>query len=191
MFAKILKPIRDISSLKEITELLPEGIRKIEKMLRRISLHQSQEAEVRTSILGTLETMQAEMVIISKELRAEVGVPVTEEQLLNTLDDLDTLSLTLQSQSDRLLQERIGKISTRLIKSAKWKPLAELGVKYDERFSRVSASVVSECFSHGCVCEIVRQGYLRSDNSLLREASVVIAKESRVNNITKLGVVES
>lgn len=161
----------------ELEDRLTEALGKVQRDTRRINLASGQQTEKLLGIAGVVESLQCELAKLNARLERDTDIQLAEEQLLQVLDALDSLATLLRF--NKALSKRVEDIRAQLILIAEWKTVVEIGEPYHPQYSNVAAIVTPETneqcrsFESGSVFDIIRQGYLRHNGDLVREASVV------------------
>lgn len=166
----------------DFKDKLIEEVGKVQRDTRRINLASGQQIEKIESIQEVVEELKHDLSMLHARLDRETDVMFSESDLLHVLDELDTLGTVVRFNSS--IRKRVTAISERLLETAKWSKVAELGEPYHPKFSTIAAIVTPEtneqcsCFAIGSVFDIVRQGYVRANGELVREATVIAVSDA-------------
>ena len=161
---------------------LIEEVGKVQRDTRRINLASGQQGEKIASIQGVVESLQRDLSKLHSRLDRETDVRFSESDLLQILDSLDALATVVRFNPS--IHKRVADVIEQLLFTAKWQKIAQLGEPYHPQLSTIAAIVTpqtnaqSSCFETGSVFDIVRQGYLRANGEMVREATVVAVTNS-------------
>lgn len=147
---------------------------KISRLVRRLSLAMDQQNDRLSAITRKLDGVEQSVLkqTIALQDRAP-GVSLSESETLAILDSVDKL-MALSPGSDLALSLLMG-IRDRLLRATGWGLAAHVGDRADQPYHRV-AEVQHHAHSEvGSVTQIIRQGYLKADGAVLRDAVVVVA----------------
>lgn len=166
---------QDIANLvcSELSKGLADEVsERVVRQLRRLVLVEDEKRESLRKLEGKLDQVIEGVVTTRKSLDIEA-------RMLEVLDRLSRTSGILgreQVSAHKLVREAF----LDLAEIAQVKPVGMHGETYPELGCKVIGVVESLLDPPGTIVEIVRQGYVRGDGSLVRESHVIVA--THVNN---------